>query len=299
MINQPQDADKAGTWPVAYFTLYLQKLGVPDGDMAEVSRILLAMEMLAWFNPSIAHRHNHSSAAILRTRQSADAQSVPNFSKWLGVAIATREVSHRAGFGATFALMGRDPERALGLADMICAKVIQEPNEPDDDEKPTQGPSPHPGAVSGTYRGKGEVSAVVTRPVPGEYHDLRGRPVSKRQQVQRDSRYWRGSQASLFRECAYPTLAVSASCGDPAHCPRSLMSRKIELVFAALFCAVLHLLAHLRLASRTRLGEPVGWLVCAGGRTDLPPSAVVAEQLRLVPVRVRTLLSADRIRVFP
>ena len=26
-------------------------------------------------------------------------------------------------------------------------------------------------------------------------------------QVQRDSRYWRGWQASLFGECAYPTLA--------------------------------------------------------------------------------------------
>ena len=43
-----------------------------------------------------------------------------------------------------------------------------------------------------------------------------------------------GAGIALWGMC-YPTLAVSASCGDPAHCPGSLMSRKIELVFAALF----------------------------------------------------------------
>lgn len=42
-IGQPQDADKAGAWPVAYFTLYLQKIGVPS-DAWGVGRILIAME---------------------------------------------------------------------------------------------------------------------------------------------------------------------------------------------------------------------------------------------------------------
>jgi hypothetical protein len=44
LISQPQDAGTAGAWPLAYFTLYLQKRGFPAGEMAEVVRILLAME---------------------------------------------------------------------------------------------------------------------------------------------------------------------------------------------------------------------------------------------------------------
>jgi hypothetical protein len=38
-----------------------------------------------------------------------------------------------AGFGATFALMGRDPDHALALADMLGAEVMEEPDEPEDD----------------------------------------------------------------------------------------------------------------------------------------------------------------------
>lgn len=44
LINQPQDAGKAGAWPVAYFSLYLQKRGLKGGDMGDVARILRALE---------------------------------------------------------------------------------------------------------------------------------------------------------------------------------------------------------------------------------------------------------------
>jgi S1-C subfamily serine protease len=44
LINQPADAGKASAWPVAYFTLYLQKLGVPASGATAVDRILNAME---------------------------------------------------------------------------------------------------------------------------------------------------------------------------------------------------------------------------------------------------------------
>jgi len=44
LIEQPADGGKAGAWPVAYFTLYLQKLGVPGGNASAVIRILSAME---------------------------------------------------------------------------------------------------------------------------------------------------------------------------------------------------------------------------------------------------------------
>lgn len=44
LINQPQDAEKAGPWPVAYFSLYLQKRGLSGGGGDEASRILIAME---------------------------------------------------------------------------------------------------------------------------------------------------------------------------------------------------------------------------------------------------------------
>jgi S1-C subfamily serine protease len=40
LINQPADAGKAGAWPVAYFELYLQKIGVPTGEATVVSRML-------------------------------------------------------------------------------------------------------------------------------------------------------------------------------------------------------------------------------------------------------------------
>jgi hypothetical protein len=39
-----------------------------------------------------------------------------------------------AGFGATFALMGRDPEHAVKLADAIGAQVKQEPDDEDEDD---------------------------------------------------------------------------------------------------------------------------------------------------------------------
>lgn len=44
LIEQPQDAGKAGPWPVAYFTLYLQKVGVPSGNMSAMARIFDGME---------------------------------------------------------------------------------------------------------------------------------------------------------------------------------------------------------------------------------------------------------------
>lgn len=44
LIDQPADVGKAGAWPLAYFTLYLQKIGVPSGDMAALARILGGME---------------------------------------------------------------------------------------------------------------------------------------------------------------------------------------------------------------------------------------------------------------
>jgi hypothetical protein len=44
LINQPAEAGTAGAWPVAYFTLYLQKVGVPVGDAAALCRLLVAME---------------------------------------------------------------------------------------------------------------------------------------------------------------------------------------------------------------------------------------------------------------
>ena len=44
LIDQPQDVGRAGAWPVAYFNLYLQKIGFPAGELAGVSRILAEME---------------------------------------------------------------------------------------------------------------------------------------------------------------------------------------------------------------------------------------------------------------
>lgn len=44
LINQPQDAGRAGAWPVAYFSLYLQKRGLKSGDMGAVARVLRALE---------------------------------------------------------------------------------------------------------------------------------------------------------------------------------------------------------------------------------------------------------------
>lgn len=44
LISQPQDADTATPWPVAYFMLYLQKRGLKDGDMSGIARILRALE---------------------------------------------------------------------------------------------------------------------------------------------------------------------------------------------------------------------------------------------------------------
>jgi len=45
LINQPEDAGKVGgAWPVAYFHLYLQKIGFPGADPAVLSGTLCAME---------------------------------------------------------------------------------------------------------------------------------------------------------------------------------------------------------------------------------------------------------------
>lgn len=44
LIGQPQDAGKAGAWPVAYFSLYLQKRGLKAGGMGATSRVLRALE---------------------------------------------------------------------------------------------------------------------------------------------------------------------------------------------------------------------------------------------------------------
>ena len=44
LIDQPADAGKAGAWPLAYFSLYLQKIDFPRGDMTAMARILAEME---------------------------------------------------------------------------------------------------------------------------------------------------------------------------------------------------------------------------------------------------------------
>jgi hypothetical protein len=78
------------------------------------------------------------------------------------------------------------------------------------------------------------------------------------------------------------------------------MSRKVELVFAALFA--LFFIGWLTFdmpVSRTRPRQQVHRLVRARGRPDLPSSAIVAEDCGLVRVRLRTLLFGGGIRVFP
>jgi hypothetical protein len=44
VIDQPADAGQAVARPVAYFNLYLQKIGFPSGGMTALSRILAEME---------------------------------------------------------------------------------------------------------------------------------------------------------------------------------------------------------------------------------------------------------------
>lgn len=58
LIDQPADAGKAGAWPLVYFTLYLQKRGIPTGDATALARILNEMERTGllmragwWANP--------------------------------------------------------------------------------------------------------------------------------------------------------------------------------------------------------------------------------------------------------
>ena len=67
------------------------------------------------------------------------------------------------------------------------------------------------------------------------------------------------------------------------------MSRKIELVFAALFA--LFFIFWLTFDLPVALGLATSRLAGTRGRSNrLPPSAIVAEGYRLVPVRVRPLL---------
>lgn len=58
LIDQPADAGKTAAWPVAYFSLYLQKRGVPTGESTDMIRILNEMERAGlllragwWANP--------------------------------------------------------------------------------------------------------------------------------------------------------------------------------------------------------------------------------------------------------
>jgi hypothetical protein len=58
LIGQPADAGTAGAWPLVYFTLYLQELGVPTGETTALTRILSEMERAGlllragwWANP--------------------------------------------------------------------------------------------------------------------------------------------------------------------------------------------------------------------------------------------------------
>ncbi|WP_322857769.1 S1 family peptidase [Mycobacterium shigaense] len=44
LIGQPADAGKADAWPLAYFNLYLQKIGVQGGNTTALGRILEGME---------------------------------------------------------------------------------------------------------------------------------------------------------------------------------------------------------------------------------------------------------------
>lgn len=44
LIEQPADAGKAGAWPLAYFDVYLQKIGVPPGSTTAMGRMLDGME---------------------------------------------------------------------------------------------------------------------------------------------------------------------------------------------------------------------------------------------------------------
>jgi hypothetical protein len=39
LIDQPADAGKAGAWPLVYFTLYLQKRGIPTGETTDLARM--------------------------------------------------------------------------------------------------------------------------------------------------------------------------------------------------------------------------------------------------------------------
>jgi hypothetical protein len=59
LIDQPQDAEKASAWPLAYFNLYLQKIGVPNGTVTAMGRILDGMEragllLRAGWSPNLA-----------------------------------------------------------------------------------------------------------------------------------------------------------------------------------------------------------------------------------------------------
>lgn len=80
---------------------------------------------------------------ILHTeiRRRADDQATDDtWSTQLGTIIReadspTRLIIEIAGFGATFALMHRDPEEAKKLADFVGALVIAEPDEDEDDDE--------------------------------------------------------------------------------------------------------------------------------------------------------------------
>jgi S1-C subfamily serine protease len=79
LINQPADAGTASAWPVAYFTLYLQKVGLPASGAMAVDRILNSMEragllLRAGWRPDMGGMPMFGQLYISQGTQSAQTQ---------------------------------------------------------------------------------------------------------------------------------------------------------------------------------------------------------------------------------
>jgi hypothetical protein len=77
--------------------------------------------------------------AEIRRRASDEENDWTTWSKQIGIIVRDADsktdlIIELAGFGATFALMGHDPEKVKALADTIGANVIQEPDYDDEAE---------------------------------------------------------------------------------------------------------------------------------------------------------------------
>lgn len=106
LIDQPADAGKAGAWPLAYFTLYLQKRGIPVGDATALARILNEMErtgllMRAGWRADMAGWPMQGQLYIAQGLQSAQMAGHLWLSEVLGVELVIE--SYKA---ATFLITG-------------------------------------------------------------------------------------------------------------------------------------------------------------------------------------------------